>query len=275
MAYISNRLTHWIGKRRRSQNEQYSILKKILKEKLLLFGNPRWSLSKKYPDLEVKRFSMISFTDIPLSESELLCKRYSKFGISFNKTYLANCHATPVGYMQTPWIQGNINFIIKALRALKKELHKKGIERWHFKGFTSKKYKEDATVDSLLSLFKTILFTTEDYSGKKGFRYNIAKTNPYRNQEKFFEDSHALYFEREWRINYTTLFEQKVGHNVKQKCNGKRKKIYFKFDEKYVGTIIMPKNFIPRFNKEREDIFQTYSKGNIPTIIAYEDLKYI
>jgi hypothetical protein len=270
MAYISNKLTHWVGKNK-SQKEQYGILLKILKEKRLLFGNPRWSLGKKYPDLRVKRLSIISFTDIPLSESKLHCKRYSKFGISFNKAYLVNRHATPVGYMQTPWIQGNINFIIKALKVLKKVLSKKGIKKWYFKG--SRGFiKETATVDSLLVLFKTFLLTTEDYSGKKGFKYNTAKTYPSRSQQRLLEDYRALYFEREWRINYTTLLKKDLKYNIVEKGKGKRKKKYLKFDEKYVDRIIMPKKFIPQFNKKKKNIFQEYNKKNIPTIIAYEDL---
>lgn len=230
-------------------------------------------LVKKYPDLGVKKLSMISFTDIPLSESELHCRKYSKFGISFNKTYLANCHATPVGYMQNPWIQGNINFTLKALKALKEELKRKRIKEWHFYGFRSQKIRETANVDSIQSLLKVFLFTTEDYSGKKDFKYNTAKNSPLRRQEKFFEDPNALYFEREWRINYTTLLEQKLKHHIVKKNGGKNK--YFKFDEKYAEYIIIPKDHMLQFAKEKKTIFSNYKEENIPKVIAYEDLKYI
>ncbi len=272
MAYISNKLTHWIGRKEKSSKGQYRILKEILKKKLLLFGNSSWSLNKKYPDLKVKKLCMISFTDIPLSESERHCKKYSKFGISFNKTYLANCHATPVGYMQNPWIEGNITFTLKALKALKDLLRSRGIRDWSFCGFRGKKIKETARIDSIQSLLKTFLLTTEDYSGKHSFKYNETETTPLSGQEKLFEDPNALYFEREWRINYTTLFEEKLKHHIVKKRNGKK---YLKFDEKYMEYIIIPKNFIVQFAKDRKTIFSAYKDKNIPKVIAYEDLKYI
>jgi hypothetical protein len=46
MAYISNKLTHWVGSKK-TKEEQYSILtQNILKEKMLLFGSPIWSFSQ-------------------------------------------------------------------------------------------------------------------------------------------------------------------------------------------------------------------------------------
>lgn len=272
MAYISNKLTHWIGGGEKSTKRQYSLLKKILNEKMLLFGSPRWSHSKKYPDLKAKRVSMISFTDIPLSESELHCRKYSKFGISFNKAYLANCHATPVGYMQNPWLEGNINFIVKALNALKSILKRMGSEKWTFDGFRRKEI-ETASVDSILMLLKTILFTTEDYSGKRGFKYSNKKADPLPGQEKFFEDPRALYFEREWRIIYTTLL--KIEHKIHIVEAGPGKKKFLKFDEKYIEYIILPKKYMQNLAKDRKSIFSGYNKKNIPKVIAFEDLKYI
>ena len=37
----------------------------------------------------------------------------------------------------------------------------------------------------------------------------------------------------------------------------------------------MPKEFVPKFKEESKDIFSEYNKENIPTVLAYEDLKYI
>jgi hypothetical protein len=213
---------------------------------------------------------MISFTDIPLSESELFCKRYSRFGISFNKTYLANCHATPVGYIQNPAIPDNIRFILKALEALKIKLDEERIKEWYFGGFRPNE-KETATVDSIQRLLLYVFSFTEKYSKDKEFQYSKGQIRPLLGQEKFFEDPNALYFEREWRILLNTLLKQELKDYIEER----EKDVYFKFDEKYVEFIIIPKECMLQFAKEKKSIFSHYNEENIPPVIAYEDLKYI
>jgi signal transduction histidine kinase len=50
------------------------------------------------------------------------------------------------------------------------------------------------------------------------------------------------------------LLEQKLKHHIVKK-NGRKSK-YFKFDEKYVEYIIIPKDHMLQFAKEKKNIFQ-------------------
>ena len=110
MAYVSNVLTHWVG-RGKTIDEQYAILTNdILKKKELIYSLSPWHFGSKYggpTDPTQLPIPMISFADIPFSECARHCDRYSHFGLSFDKGYLANCYASPVGYVQHPFIDNN------------------------------------------------------------------------------------------------------------------------------------------------------------------------
>jgi hypothetical protein len=271
MAYISNKLTHWVGRQYKNDDQkQYDILtKNILKEKELRFGNCEWNFATKHIKPE-NTITMICFTDIPFSESEIHCRKYSKFGISFDKIYLANCHASPVGYIQNPHIHGNYFHVLPALGALKSILEKKGESTWDFINPDSSPGKMN--IDQILNLFQHILSFSEDYSNKAKFEYRDPKSDLMSGQENFFEDPEALYFEREWRIILSSGTSPQYLPNV---IEVRGDSAFFKFSEKHLGPIIMPKKFIPRFKEESRDIFLKYKNENIPAVLAYEDLKYI
>ncbi len=269
MAYISNKLTHWVGRQAIDNEKRYDILtKNILKEKELRFGKCEWNFGTKNMVIKNHMINMISFTDIPFSESEIHCKKYSRFGIAFDKIYLANYHASPVGYIQNPHIHGNYFHILPAFDALKTFLEKSGNLTWDFVNPNGTPGK--MTIDQMRNLLQHMLEFSEDYSKAK-FEYR--KTGDFMSgQENFFEDPEALYFEREWRIILSSgTSPEYLPEIIKIRDNY----AFFKFDEKHVGPIIMPKEFIPKFKKENEDIFSKYNKENIPTVLAYEDLKYI
>jgi len=269
MAYISNKLTHWVG-RDETLEDQYKILTQdILKEKELRFGTCEWNFGTKYMIIKNHMINMISFTDIPLSESEIHCKKYSQFGISFDKIYLANYHASPVGYIQNPHIHGNYFHILPAFDALKTILEENGNSTWDFVNPNGTPGK--MTVDQMHNLLQHILSFSEDYSKKK-FEYHDVGSDFMTGQENFFEDPEALYFEREWRIILSSGTSPEYLPDI---IEIRDKRAFFKFDEKHVGPIIMPKDFISRFREESEDIFSKYKKENIPIVLAYEDLKYL
>ena len=210
-----------------------------------------------------------SFTDIPLSESEIHCKKYSKFGVSFDKIYLANYHASPVGYIQNPHIHGNYFHILPAFDALKEILEKIGKSSWDF--VNPNGTPGGMTVDQMRNLLQHILLFSEDYSKAK-FEYRNIGSDFMLGQENFFEDPEALYFEREWRIILSSGTSPEYLPDIIERRDDYT---FFKFDEKHVGPIIMPKEFVPKFKEESKDIFSEYNKENIPTVLAYEDLKYI
>ncbi|MBN1794140.1 MAG: hypothetical protein JW844_04165 [Candidatus Omnitrophica bacterium] len=267
MAYISNILTHWAVSKK-DEGEQYSIFtEKILKKKELRFGNCKLSfLSKFFKDIICE---MISFTDIPLSECESHCANYSKFGISFEKAYLTNLYTTPVAYSQNPAFFGNLDYVFEILKRVNEILIKNGEEKFDL----NDKEKGYTINGGLLPLLKHILSYYEEYDKDKEFPYSYGKSPPtlLSQQESFFENIKAGYFEREWRLIPSSLFERDFSAMITDRReDGYR---YFKFEEKYVKYIIMPKGCIPRFNQEKENIFLEYNNEDIPSILAYEDLK--
>ena len=270
MAYRSNPLTHWVGKGN-SEEEQYRILTQlILKPKKLLFGKPEsHSLSPYLPEGSSPKdvlFEIISFTDISLSECEPHCKKYSKFGISFDKAYLTSLHATPVWYFQNPAAAGNLYYIVKTLYKLAQIVKEKtGKEEFDFNN-----NEKDHTVEkNTLPLLKYIFSYVKPYDEKNSFPYNSSHLE----QDKFFKTTNekAEYFEREWRIIPSTL--AKINHpNSISEENGHK---YLNFDENYVQYVIMPKKFIARFKIENKDVSSKHDINYAPTLLAYEDLKYM
>ncbi len=259
MSYISNKLTHWAGGQK-SSDKQYEILTKlILSPKKLKFNSCNWNFCTRRGGRIGYKIPMICFTDIPFSEVENHCKKYSTFGISFDKTYLANCHASPVGYVQNPNIHNYYIYIEFALKLLQPVLNQKDIVSWGGKN-------NNYSINEILSRFEYIMALKEDYS-KKEFLYNENNPIPQNNQETFFEDVDALYFEREWRI---ILNDKNLPwiENIE-------KDSYFNFDEKFVGPIIMPRKYIESFKREQSKVFENYNKAYFPSVLAYEDLKYI
>jgi hypothetical protein len=261
MAYVSNVLTHWVG-RGKPCDDQYNILTQlILRRKELLFGSSPWNFRSKYGGVTQFQISMISFSDIPFSESSKHCSKYSRFGLSFEKHYLANCLTSPVGYVQNPFVHENFSYIITHLQGMKGLLNGTEIPDGKAKG-------EKFDVEKLLSRFQYMMCFLEDHS-KVEFIYNEAKPEPFPGQEGFFQDPSSLYYEREWRMVPST-----TGMNLPwlQTRDGKT---YFGFDERYLKWVIVPKAYLPRFHQEWASIFSDYRLGHIPSVVAYEDLEYI
>jgi len=262
MAYVSNVLTHWVG-RGKPIEEQYDILtSKILKEKELMYGSCPWHFGSKYGGVMDNKYNikMISFADIPFSECSKHCGKYSHFGLSFDKLYLANSLTSPVGYVQHPFIHQNFSQIFHMLHGMKGVL--RGIEIPEGKWKGTKFYAE-----YILAKFQYMVSFFEDYSEKK-FTYNEMVEDPLSEQEHFFEDASALYYEREWRMVFSNTEKPMPWHVTR---NGNT---YFRFNERYLKWVIVPRAFLPRLQEERAIIFNNYMLGHVPSFIAYEDLEY-
>jgi len=260
MAYVSNVLTHWVG-RGKTEDEQYAILtENILKNKELLYGTCPWHFVSRYGGVKNFTITMISYTDIPFSECSQHCDKYSHFGLSFDIHYLANCLASPVGYIQHPFIHQNYSYIYHTLSGIKNVVNGIEIPEGKRKG---KKF--DAR--QLLSRFQFMMCYFEDYSTDE-FKYNEAAVEPIPGQENYFTDTSALYYEREWRMvlsNTAKDLPWNVSHDGKT---------YFKFNEHFLKWIIVPQAYVHRLQEVQETIFSDYELRYIPKIVAYEDLKY-
>ena len=107
--YISNELTHFVGsKLRKSKNKskedkQYELLIRILGEGWLY--NPKVGVelviipSAKISQNKMYLPQMVCFSDIPVEDLTLHVKKYSRFGISFNKDFVVKQGGVPVHYI--------------------------------------------------------------------------------------------------------------------------------------------------------------------------------
>lgn len=106
--YISDELCHFVGKGK-EEYEQYDILvNKILKTGWLTYGphhNPKvprgvgLDLSKPISTDEAIKYEVICFCDIPVPDLIIHVNKYSKFGLSFKKSFLVDKGACPVFYI--------------------------------------------------------------------------------------------------------------------------------------------------------------------------------
>lgn len=129
--YVSNLLTHFVGRGKKNESEQYELLVKIIKSGWLLSAKlvgtdtdnlPQMiqQVSYSYPfnlsnlDLNVVFITdVVCFTDIPLSDIQIHIPKYSQFAVSFTKEFLLKNGANPVFYISNDSIdksEGGINF---------------------------------------------------------------------------------------------------------------------------------------------------------------------
>lgn len=106
--YISKELTHFIGRGKRKES-QYKLLIRILREGWIAYSkhntevrvglvvNPNAKISQN----EMYLPQMVCFCDIPVEDLTLHIKKYSSFGISFNKDFIVQQGGVPVHYIPT------------------------------------------------------------------------------------------------------------------------------------------------------------------------------
>ncbi len=118
--YVSELLTHFVGRNiRESQNAQYQLLLKILTSGWLL-SSSKINIREEDIPREVTKLifrstinmssvdineafipDVVCFADIPLADLQIHMKKYSLFGLSFKKEFLANKGASPVLYVSS------------------------------------------------------------------------------------------------------------------------------------------------------------------------------
>jgi hypothetical protein len=106
--YVSDELTHFIGRRLSTQEEQFNLLVQILRFRWLEashrreFGAGTYLRSnpgKKLSSNEAVRAATVCFCDIPVRHFAIHVKKYSPFGLAFTKDYLIRRGASPVFYV--------------------------------------------------------------------------------------------------------------------------------------------------------------------------------
>lgn len=108
--YVSFELTHFVGRRLRSQGERYKLLKAIMRTGLLK-ASPKLKgyssqvrVFRKNNELQLSSnqacgLPAVCFCDIPLCDLPLHMTKYKDFGLAFSKNFLTDFGALPTVYV--------------------------------------------------------------------------------------------------------------------------------------------------------------------------------
>lgn len=104
--FSSRELSHFVG-RGRLEEEQYALLLKILREGWLTHpphrhspgGNIVINLNAMLSRNELYSPEVVCFCDIPVADIAFHAAKYSKFGLSFSKDFIAAHNGAPVFYL--------------------------------------------------------------------------------------------------------------------------------------------------------------------------------
>jgi hypothetical protein len=104
--YVSNELTHFVGRRLGRQPDaeqsQYQMLVSILRSgRLGAEGDVavRRSTGQRFSDNEYYKSNMVCFSDIPVADLAIHMGKFSRFGLAFSKAFLIGRGANPVFYV--------------------------------------------------------------------------------------------------------------------------------------------------------------------------------
>jgi Putative abortive phage resistance protein AbiGi, antitoxin len=243
--YISKKLTHFVGKNETLMDSQYEILKEILKSRWLVHppippnSKIQGNLTIK-PDAKISRNEMYSpqivcFCDIPISELSIHVRKYSNFGLSFDKDFIVKKGGVPVFYIPK---YGKVRFKeIENMTAEEKckKLMEEGLDGIHSHIDQSENF--DYMVSEYIKLFSEIKKFITDRNLLKRiselqrfFDFHIFNHLKFFNHNLADDDERNYYFEREWRLNG-----------------------YLRFRDEDVKTIIIPKKYAARFRKDFPD----------------------
>jgi len=106
--YVSDELTHFVGRGLKTEEEQFRLLMEILRTGWLratyrvefgagftMMTDPRKPLTSN----ETVRAAAVCFCDIPLDALKMHMAKYSRFGLAFAKQYMLSRGASPVFYV--------------------------------------------------------------------------------------------------------------------------------------------------------------------------------
>jgi hypothetical protein len=106
--YVSDELSHFVGKALKEEDQYDLLVKKILKSGWLTYGPkhdpslPRecgLDFSKPISKDEAIAYQVVCFCDIPVADIAIHTEKYSKFGLAFKKEFLIDAGACPVFYV--------------------------------------------------------------------------------------------------------------------------------------------------------------------------------
>jgi hypothetical protein len=108
--YVSKDLTHFAGRSKKTPEEQYQLLLQIVRSgelradpmcapgKRVVSGRTHYGTAR-FSNCETYEFPGVCFCDIPLADLAIHARKYSCFGIAFQKQFLVAKGASPVLYL--------------------------------------------------------------------------------------------------------------------------------------------------------------------------------
>ena len=225
--YVSKELTHFVGaKFKNDEAKQYETLLEILKSGLLIHSKDSVlqtglliSSDKKISDNDMYTPFCVCFCDIPVDDLDIHVKKYSRFGLSFDKDFIIKQGGKPLYYV--PKLGRNFhigsgksnsqyfNDMTKHYHNVIKILLSEIAERHHsyahrLPPLRPRGSKAPKTIDAVLKHYPAVIIEIKNFLDFNLFSYI-----------KFFDhnlnDTHRknYYFEREWRIIGNVKFELK------------------------------------------------------------------
>ena len=218
--YVSNELTHFVGKTLNTKEKQYDLLCQVLCGGWLTHRPHEQNRNAPLQVLEGKPLSedemfvesIVCFCDIPVDDLHIHMTKYSRFGLSFLKSDLVKQGASPVFYVA--------------------ENSKIRIPR---EGQCDELVTRAEDFNRMIAQCRSLL---EQQGSKKArdvqmfLDYHVFSFFKFFDDEKPYDDDENFYLEREWRM---------VG-NLK-----------FKLED--VQRVYLPKAFAERFRKDVPGFF--------------------
>jgi len=214
--YISDMLTHFVGRAEAGNIGRYKIFSKILQTGILT-SNPRFENNtnvttltqyphKKISSNEAYNSEVVCFCDIPIDDMKIHVKKYGPFGISFSKDYIAQNGGSPVFYIAGESKEGclspdstkkqyydQIYELCNCISEIRDGIFSQEEPQKLGDGITLE-HSTDAKVKNLLEISNFLNFHI--FSRLKFFDHRLDD-----------EDPDNYYFEREWRIFGHLKFE--------------------------------------------------------------------
>ena len=104
--YVSNELTHFVGRSHRHEydahEKQFALLVEILRSGRLgknVDSRVRFQAGERFSGNEFYRSNVVCFSDIPVPDLGIHMGKFSRFGLAFPKTFLIQRGANPVYYV--------------------------------------------------------------------------------------------------------------------------------------------------------------------------------
>lgn len=254
--YVSNELTHFLGRREADDDARYALLLKMLGSGLLTpypldpsQGNmSRVDTTGKLSDESMYLGRVTCFCDIPLADLEIHMTKYSRFGIAFDKQWLVSRGANPVFYVVSdPGLPRPKSFE-RAIQELTKKMQDFGLAEVDMAELVSKVQIFDEFLPLHHQLFAKIMKIAQSQETDLGASEVAAVEGFHDTHIGLFlkpfstslPDEHPenVYMEREWRI---------LGN------------LQFALDD--VVRVILPKQYRKRF---REDSPHFYGQVHFP-----------